>query len=91
MPTDPRSAARQDALDHRGGLLGAYRLHGNGLGTSVAWDAIEADPLGDAEDGDLWIHLERTAPEGPVVARDARADPEGGVARACSATIRAPG
>lgn len=48
MPSDAR-AARLDALDHRGGLLGAYRLHGNGLGTSVAWDALEADPLGDAE------------------------------------------
>jgi len=59
----PPPDARNDALDYRGGLLGAYRLHGNGQGTSVAWEALEADPLGDAEAGDLWIHLERTAPK----------------------------
>jgi zinc transporter len=59
----PPRKARQDALDHRGGLLGAYRLHGTGLGTSVAWETLEADPLGDTEAGDLWIHLERTAPK----------------------------
>ena len=49
----PPPDARNDALDYRGGLLGAYRLHGNGQGTSVAWEALE----------NLEMNLERSRAE----------------------------
>ena len=51
-----------DRLANQGGLIAAYRLHGNGSGTSLAWDVLENDPLGSNEPGDIWIHLDRTAP-----------------------------
>ena len=51
-----------DRLANQGGLISAYRLHGNGSGTSLPWEVLETDPLGSNEPGDIWIHLARTAP-----------------------------
>lgn len=51
-----------DRLANQGGLISAYRLHGNGSGTSLPWEVLETDPLGSNEPGDIWIHLDRTAP-----------------------------
>jgi zinc transporter len=54
------SAQKMSELTNRGGLIGAYRLDGKGGGVDIDWDAIEADPKGDKEQGDIWVHLDRT-------------------------------
>lgn len=54
------SAQKMSELTNRGGLIGAYRLDGKGGGNDIDWDAIEADPLGDRQHGDIWVHLDRT-------------------------------
>lgn len=53
-----RSPERMNELTSRGGLIGAYRLNGDGAGQDVDWAAIEADPGGDSIEGDLWVHLD---------------------------------
>ncbi|USN98407.1 MAG: zinc transporter ZntB [Phycisphaeraceae bacterium] len=61
MP-DPGEQTSADKLGHKGGLIAAYRLAGDGGAQAVGWDVLDADPLGSKEAGDLWVHLDRTAP-----------------------------
>lgn len=58
-PGEQSSAAR---LGHQGGMIAAYRLVGDGSAQSLGWDVLDNDPLGTGEPGDLWVHLDRTAP-----------------------------
>ena len=61
MAGEPESTAQKmSELTNRGGLIGAYRLDGKGGGADIDWDTIEADPLGENEHGDIWVHLDRT-------------------------------
>lgn len=55
-----RKKDEMDALANRGGLIGAYRLDRSGGGADMDWAAIEADPLGNKVDGDIWVHVDRT-------------------------------
>ncbi|GAB5496900.1 MAG: zinc transporter ZntB [Phycisphaerales bacterium] len=55
-----RAKAKMDDLTSRGGLIGAYRLNGEGAGVDIDWASIEEDPLGNKIHGDIWVHLDRT-------------------------------
>jgi zinc transporter len=48
--------------ESRPGLLHAFRFDAKGGGHAADWDELDADPMGSKVHGDLWIHLERTAP-----------------------------
>lgn len=61
MPENPSAVSQKmSELMARGGLISAYRLDGRGGGSEISWEAIEADPLGDRQKGDIWVHLDRT-------------------------------
>lgn len=55
-------AGASEAASPRG-LLSAFRLDARGGGRETDRDEIGRDPLGSKAKGDLWIHLDRTAPE----------------------------
>jgi zinc transporter len=52
-----------EALDHNAGLLYAFRLDAKGGGREADRAEVDRDPLGSKIKGDLWIHLDRTAPD----------------------------
>ncbi len=54
------AAARASAP---GGLLFAFRLDARGGGREADREEVDRDPLGSKIKGDLWIHLDRTAPD----------------------------
>lgn len=51
-----------ETLGYRGGLVHAFRMDGRGGGSKLGWPEIDADPLGDKVQGDIWIHMNRAAP-----------------------------
>jgi zinc transporter len=51
-----------ETLGYRGGLVHAFRMDGRGGGSKLGWPEIDADPLGNKIEGDIWIHMNRAAP-----------------------------
>lgn len=51
-----------ETLGYRAGLLYAFRMDARGGGLVIGWPEIDADQMGSLVHGDLWIHMNRSAP-----------------------------
>lgn len=63
MPVDSQQREHMDeTLGYRAGLLYAFRMDAKGGGHVIGWPEIDADQMGSLMHGDLWIHMNRSAP-----------------------------
>lgn len=63
MPVDTEQREHMDeSLGYRAGLLFAFRMDAKGGGHVIGWPEIDADRMGSLVHGDLWIHMDRSAP-----------------------------